>query len=145
MKRSGSPDAADSSPNIMWKKSEKAPLPVPADRNSNRTPPGPVPPPAPARDPPKPANGLPGPNGSRAGPPAAAPARAYASQSAPNWSYLARLPASESTAFASLIDLNRRSAALSPGCLSGCDSRASLRKAFLISAWVAVLWTPSVL
>src|SRR5437867_3215159 len=46
--------------------------------------------------------------------------------------------------YASLISLNRDSAALSPGLTSGWCLRASLRYACLISLSVAVLATPSV-
>ena len=65
-----------------------------------------------------------------------------ASQLAPSSSYCLRLAGSLRTSFASLTSLNRRSAAVSPGLASGWCWRASLRKAFLISAGDAVLGTP---
>ena len=53
-------------------------------------------------------------------------------------------PGSDRTALASLTALNRRSASASPVFVSGWCLRASLRKAFLMSAWDAVLGTPEV-
>ena len=58
-------------------------------------------------------------------------------------SYSLRLASSDSTSYASETSLNRSSAGLSPGFLSGCSSRASLRYFFLISSGVASLDTPS--
>jgi hypothetical protein len=55
----------------------------------------------------------------------------------------ARFSASPSRSKAAVIRLNRSSAALSPGFLSGWSSLASLRKAFLISSALAPLETPS--
>src|SRR5512146_1705232 len=60
-------------------------------------------------------------------------------------SYSFRCLASESTLYASVISLNRSSALASPLFASGWYFRASSRYAFLISAAVADLGTPSVL
>ena len=49
------------------------------------------------------------------------------------------------TSYAALIDLKRSSAAASPGCVSGCDSRASLRYALVIVLASASGATPSTL
>ena len=64
------------------------------------------------------------------------------SESSPNSSYSARRCSSPSTSWAAEISLNRGSA---PGSLfrSGWYFWASVRKAFLIWAWSAVLGTPS--
>ena len=69
-------------------------------------------------------------------------ARLMASQLAPSSSYCLRLAGSLRTSLASLTSLNLRSAAVSPGLASGWCWRASLRNAFLISAWDAVFGTP---
>ena len=60
-------------------------------------------------------------------------------------SYSRRRDSSESTPYASETSLNRASALASPGFLSGCSSRASLRYAFLMSAPEASLATPRAL
>mmetsp|Transcript_37129 Transcript_37129/g.94174 ORF Transcript_37129/g.94174 Transcript_37129/m.94174 type:complete len:255 (-) Transcript_37129:196-960(-) len=68
------------------------------------------------------------------------------SASSPPWSYTCRFSASDSTVYASAIDLNLASASsLLSGFLSGCHLRLSLRKAFLISRSFAVRLTPRIL
>ena len=73
-----------------------------------------------------------------------APAFWYACQLLPSWSYSLRFSGSDRTSLASLISLKRFSAAALPLLTSGWCSRASLRKAFLISALLAPRGTPSV-
>jgi len=62
----------------------------------------------------------------------------------PKRSYCVRLSGSDRTEYASFSSLNRSSAPESVEFLSGWDSRASLRKAFLISSGDASRETPRI-
>ena len=75
--------------------------------------------------------------------PPPAPAKFGSTPACPNWSYLARLSASDKTPYASLTSLNFASASLSPGWRSGWYFLAMVLKAFLISSSVAPFCNPS--
>ncbi|MND89932.1 hypothetical protein D3C80_820070 [compost metagenome] len=98
-------------------------------------PPGPPSPPRPPKPKPPPAGRAPAPPKPRN---CSRPSASISPRS-----YLARFSASPSRSKAAVTRLNRSSAALSPGFLSGCSSLASLRNAFLISSALAPLATPS--